>query len=137
QATKTIADGPRAVQASEQRLAAAKQAQASAAQQTAAKQTAFADRESAVKLASELVNQLKPLAEKNPADTAMRDAAQKAKESLDLLNGELDAARRAASQTSDAAAKAAAELAAAESALAAAKSALAQAPAQLEQARAK
>ncbi len=129
-------EGPQRVAELTQRVAAAELASATASKNAEAIKSAVSDRHPATTQATVSLNQIESLKTKNADNKTISEAAQKAKESLELLESELTALRASAASADEAAGKAMAELKAAQAALAATQAELAAAPGRADEARA-
>ena len=135
QAELALREGPKRVADLTQRVELARKQAPATTQKAQSAKSAVSDHEPVMTHAAEALKQIEALRAKNPQSKAVTEAAQKAKESVDLLVVEVNALRASAATAEDAAKRAAAEQQAAEAALAAAQAEVAAAPARAEEAR--
>jgi hypothetical protein len=134
-AEKALADSPALIKAREDAIEQAQQAIDKANAVAGAAKVLVAHKESLIAPASAQADALAAEAVQTPDDATLKDAAAKAKETLDLLNNGLAAARQAAVARDADATKAAGNLASAQKALEQAKSDAAAAPAAIAKLR--
>ena len=130
----TIQQGPQQIATAKERLAKATEGHAAAVSVAEAINAKLSAHDAALKQAGDLLNSLNALTAKG-SDTPVVSAAQKAKESHDLLSAEAESIRKSAAAATAAVKQATDELTAATAELQALEAALATAPQKLEDAR--
>jgi WD40 repeat protein len=135
QADRAIREGATRIAALTQRAAQVKQASTATTQKAQAAKAAVAEHDPVAAVGADFLKRIEALHATNPQSKPVDASAQKARESVTALSGELIMLRHVAAEADTAAQRAASESAAAESELAAAKAELAAAPAKGEEAR--
>ena len=116
-AEKALADAPRIIKSKEDSIAQAQQTLDKANAASAAAKAAVTHKESLIAPASAQADALAAEAAQSPDDATLKDAAAKARDSLDLLNKDLAAARQAVIACDTDAGKSAENLASSQKAL--------------------